>query len=77
MRREQKGSPPAVVAAAISRTLNRADPRTRLLVGKHAHLLATMAAVLPDRVFDRVRLRLFDQPTAPSKDLPQQVGVGS
>ena len=61
---ERRGSDPAVVAAAISRTLHVKHPRTRVLVGKHAHLMATAAAVLPDPVLDRLRLRLFRQPTA-------------
>jgi NAD(P)-dependent dehydrogenase (short-subunit alcohol dehydrogenase family) len=63
---ERRGSDPAVVAAAISRALRVKHPRTRVLVGKHAHLMATAAAVLPDPVLDRLRLRLFRQPTATS-----------
>ena len=34
----------------------------RVLVGKHARLMATAAAVLPDRALDSLRLRLFRQP---------------
>lgn len=63
---ERSGSDPAVVAAAISRVLDARRPRTRVLVGRHAHLMAT-AAVLPDPVLDRVRLRLFDQPRSSSR----------
>lgn len=58
---ERNGSDPAVVAAAISRLLEARRPRRRLLVGKHAHLMAAAAAVLPDRVLDVVRLKLFQQ----------------
>jgi NAD(P)-dependent dehydrogenase (short-subunit alcohol dehydrogenase family) len=61
---ERSGSDPAVVAAAISRTLDADRPRTRILVGKHARLMAIAAVVLPDRILDRVRLRLFRQPLA-------------
>lgn len=60
---ERRGSDPAVVAAAISRALDTRHPRTRVLVGKHAHVMATAAAVLPDSVLDHLRLRLFRQPT--------------
>ena len=56
---ERNGSPPSVVADAIHAALAAPRPRTRVLVGKHARLLATLAAVLPDRLFDRARLRLF------------------
>ena len=63
---ERRGSDPAVVAAAISRTLHARHPRTRVLVGRHAHLLAT-AAVLPDPLLDRLRLRLFRQPPLPRR----------
>lgn len=58
---ERNGSDPAVVAAAISRLLEARRPRRRLLVGKHAHLMAAAVAVLPDRVLDVVRLKLFQQ----------------
>ena len=61
---ERHGSDPAVVASAIGRTLRARHPRTRVLVGKHAQLMATAAAVLPDRALDRLRLRLFQQPTS-------------
>ncbi|MGI3780864.1 MAG: SDR family NAD(P)-dependent oxidoreductase [Janthinobacterium lividum] len=60
---ERRGSDPAVVAAAISRVLDARHPRTRVLVGRHAHLMAAAAAILPDPVLDRLRLRVFDQHT--------------
>ena len=65
---ERNGSDPAVVAGAIVRALRTRRPPTRVLVGKHAHLLAMAAAILPDRAFDRVRLRLFHQPGATIAD---------
>jgi NAD(P)-dependent dehydrogenase (short-subunit alcohol dehydrogenase family) len=61
---EQHGSSPTVVAHAIGRVLDHRRPPRRVLVGRHARLLATLAAVLPDWAFDRARLRLFDQPPA-------------
>jgi NAD(P)-dependent dehydrogenase (short-subunit alcohol dehydrogenase family) len=60
-REERNGSAPTVVATAIARTLNDTRPRTRILVGRHARLMATAAAVLPDRALDSLRLRLFHQ----------------
>lgn len=59
---ERKGSDPSVVAAAISRALDASNPRTRILVGRHARLMATVAAILPDMPLDRLRLSLFRQP---------------
>ncbi|SEQ87049.1 SDR family NAD(P)-dependent oxidoreductase [Microlunatus flavus] len=67
---ERHGSDPDVVAAAISRALRARRPRTRVLVGKHARVMATAAAVLPDRTLDRLRLRLFQQPTARLRPAP-------
>ena len=61
---ERDGSDPAVVASAISRALDSDRPRTRILVGKHARLMAMAAAGLPDSSLDRIRLRLFRQPLA-------------
>lgn len=68
---ERRGSDPAIVAAAISRVVDSRRPPTRVLVGKHAHLMAAAAALLPDRAFDRIRLRLFRQGpgTSPRQDL--------
>ncbi|MGI3784266.1 MAG: SDR family NAD(P)-dependent oxidoreductase, partial [Janthinobacterium lividum] len=61
---ERRGSDPAVVANAISRVLDAHRPPTRVLVGKHARLMAAAAAVLPDPVLDPLRLRLFHQTAA-------------
>jgi NAD(P)-dependent dehydrogenase (short-subunit alcohol dehydrogenase family) len=61
---ERRGSPPETAASTIVRALTTGHPRTRYLTGRHARLLATLSAVLPDRTFDYMRLRLFHQPTA-------------
>ncbi|MEO7058596.1 MAG: SDR family NAD(P)-dependent oxidoreductase [Lapillicoccus sp.] len=58
---ERQGSKPEVVAATILYALTSRRSRTRYLTGRHARLLATLAAVLPDRAFDRLRLQLFHQ----------------
>lgn len=59
---ERGGSSPTVVAGTIHRALASARPRSRYLTGRHARLLAALGR-LPDPLFDRIRLRLFDQPT--------------
>ncbi|MGZ3419544.1 MAG: SDR family oxidoreductase [Polyangiales bacterium] len=61
--RESTGSPPEVVARAVHHALTAARPHTRYLVGKDAHKLAMLARTLPDRLLDRVRLRLFGMPS--------------
>ena len=61
--REMNGSSPDVVAQAIYRALTVARPRTRYRVGKHATLLATLAAFLPDRLLDPLRFRIAGMPT--------------
>ena len=61
--REMNGSPPDVVANAVHHALTAHRSRIRYRVGKHAKLLATLAALLPDRILDAVRLRLTGMPT--------------
>jgi len=48
------GSPPSVVAEAISGALKARRPRTRYPVGKFARLLIAARRWLPDRLFDRL-----------------------
>lgn len=62
MANERTGSTPDVVAGAIERSLRANRSPSRVLVGKHAVLMAAAAAVLPDRPLDWLRLRLFRQP---------------
>jgi NAD(P)-dependent dehydrogenase (short-subunit alcohol dehydrogenase family) len=52
--RAQRGLPPRAVAEVIGRALTVSRPRTRYVVGSDAKLRAQMAAVLPDRVMDRL-----------------------
>lgn len=61
--REMSGSSPAVVAEAIQHALTARRPRTRYRVGKHATLLATLAAFLPDRLLDTIRFRITGMPS--------------
>jgi NAD(P)-dependent dehydrogenase (short-subunit alcohol dehydrogenase family) len=57
--RERRGSPPEVVARAIHHALTARRPRVRYPVGEHARMLVTMPRLLPDRLLDRIRFRLF------------------
>ena len=61
--REMNGSSPDVVAQAIQHALTARRPRPRYRVGKHATLLATLAACLPDRLLDTLRFRITGMPT--------------
>ncbi len=45
-------SKPEVVTKAILKAVNRKRPRTRYKVGKGAHLLVILHALLPDRMWD-------------------------
>lgn len=62
--RERRGSPPDVVADTVLTALTASRPRTRYPVGKDARVLLTAAHLLPDRLLDRVRLRVLGVPTA-------------
>jgi NAD(P)-dependent dehydrogenase (short-subunit alcohol dehydrogenase family) len=73
--REKSGSSPDVAATAVHHALTSSRPRIRYRVGEHAKLLATLAAVLPDRLLDAVRFRLVGLPvpfgTVPLTDPPE------
>ena len=53
----ETGCEPREVDEAIGTALTAARPKTRYLVGKDAKMRARMAAILPDRVMDRMILR--------------------
>jgi NAD(P)-dependent dehydrogenase (short-subunit alcohol dehydrogenase family) len=57
--RELHGSSPEVVADAVHHALTARRPRSRYPVGRDARLLVTMPRLLPDRVLDQLRLRIF------------------
>jgi NAD(P)-dependent dehydrogenase (short-subunit alcohol dehydrogenase family) len=64
--RESSGSPPEVVATAVHHALTAERPQTHYPVGKHSRFLSLAPRVLPQRVLDRLRWRLFGIPeTAP------------
>ena len=60
--REMNGSSPDVVAQAIHHALTAARPRIRYRVGKHSTLLALLATFVPDRLLDKIRLRIVGMP---------------
>jgi NAD(P)-dependent dehydrogenase (short-subunit alcohol dehydrogenase family) len=72
--RERNGSAPEVVARAVHHALTARRPRTRYRVGKHAHLLATLSAILPDRLLDAILLRIAGLPTKADAVVPADDG---
>lgn len=56
---EKNGSSPDVVATAVDHALTSGRPRLRYRVGKHAKLLALLAKVLPESVFDSMRMNML------------------
>ncbi|HEY7486482.1 MAG TPA: SDR family oxidoreductase [Streptosporangiaceae bacterium] len=59
---ERVGSKPDVVAEVILRALTAKRPKTRYLAGKDSRRLAFLARWAPDRLFDRLRVRMFGLP---------------
>jgi NAD(P)-dependent dehydrogenase (short-subunit alcohol dehydrogenase family) len=57
--RESHGSSPDVVAEAVHHALTARRPRSRYPVGRDARLLVTMPRLLPDRLLDQLRIRIF------------------
>jgi NAD(P)-dependent dehydrogenase (short-subunit alcohol dehydrogenase family) len=62
LRREQKGSPPDVVAEKVQTVLTTARPRARYLVGKDARMLANLVRFVPTSTLDALRRRIFKLP---------------
>lgn len=50
----RRGIPAEHVARAVEHALTAAHPRTRYLVGRDARIRAVLAALIPDRVRDRI-----------------------
>jgi NAD(P)-dependent dehydrogenase (short-subunit alcohol dehydrogenase family) len=73
---EKKGSPPDVVAVAVRNALTSSRPRIRYRVGKHAKLLATLSKVLPESVFDAMRLRMLGLSAIPENSGSRQMVPG-
>jgi NAD(P)-dependent dehydrogenase (short-subunit alcohol dehydrogenase family) len=62
LKREDKGSPPAVVADKVQTVLTLRRPRARYLVGKDAQLLANLVRFVPTSTLDALRRRIFHLP---------------
>ena len=60
--REQHGSSPDVVAAAVLRALRDRHPKRRYPVGKDAKMLINLPRIVPDWLLDPLRMRLFGLP---------------
>lgn len=58
--RTRVGSPPVVVADAVLRALTDHTPKTRYPVGADTRALLILSKVLPDRLLDQVRFRVFE-----------------
>jgi NAD(P)-dependent dehydrogenase (short-subunit alcohol dehydrogenase family) len=56
---EKSGSSPDVVATTIHHALTSDRPRIRYRVGKHAWLLASLPKILPESVFDSMRMKML------------------
>ena len=61
--RERDGSPPDVVAGAVLHALRDPRPKRRYIVGKNANVLALLPRLVPARLLDRLRMKLFGLPT--------------
>jgi NAD(P)-dependent dehydrogenase (short-subunit alcohol dehydrogenase family) len=53
----KNGMPPSDIAEVVHEALTASRPKTRYMVGKDAKQRARAAAILPDRVFDRLVAR--------------------
>jgi len=62
VKHEESGARPEVMAAVVLKALTARLPRTRYPVGPLSRRLPLLARVLPARVFDRVKVRLFGVP---------------
>ena len=72
-RSHERGSPPEMVAAVISRALTSERPRARYTVGKNSRRM-TLISRLPLPVADAVRRRIFGMP-APGSLRAQATGL--
>src|SRR5450432_2008433 len=55
----RRGSSPEVIAKTVVRAASARRPKTRYLLGPGAKPLVTLHRFLPDRVFDRILMRVF------------------
>ncbi len=55
---EMAGIPPEDVAKIIAKALTTRRPKARYLVGPHARMIVLMSGLLPDRLFDKLKLKM-------------------
>jgi NAD(P)-dependent dehydrogenase (short-subunit alcohol dehydrogenase family) len=67
LKREQKGSPPDVVANKVQKVLTVSRPRARYLVGKDAQTLANLVRFMPTATLDSLRRKIFGLPAPGSR----------
>jgi NAD(P)-dependent dehydrogenase (short-subunit alcohol dehydrogenase family) len=58
----ERGIPPDRAAAVIEKAILASRPRARYRIGRDAHVMATLARVLPDRLWDRAIARIMRLP---------------
>jgi NAD(P)-dependent dehydrogenase (short-subunit alcohol dehydrogenase family) len=71
LKREQKGSPPDVVADKVQKVLTVSRPRARYLVGKDAQTLANLVRFMPTATLDALRRKVFGLPAPGSRAVTQ------
>ena len=64
--KEMGGMPPEGVATVIARALTASRPKSRYPVGPHARTLVLLSGLLPDRLFDRLKLRIVGISRSPN-----------
>jgi NAD(P)-dependent dehydrogenase (short-subunit alcohol dehydrogenase family) len=76
LKREEKGSPPDVVAERVQTVLTMSRPRARYLVGKDAQTLANLVRFVPTSTLDALRRKIFNLPAPGSRAVtPIREGV--
>lgn len=74
---EKSGSSPDVVAIAVDHALTSSRPRIRYRVGKHAKLLTALSKLLPESVFDSIRLKMLGLSPSPRQTESRAQGAGA
>ena len=64
--KEMGGMPPEGVATVIARALTASRPKSRYPVGPHERALVLLSGLLPDRLFDRLKLRIVGISRSPN-----------
>ena len=57
-KQEMAGMPPEGVGKVIGKALTAKRPKARYPVGPHAKMIVLMSGILPDRLFDKLKLKM-------------------